>query len=244
MILLVDVGNTRLKWELREQGRMVDRGAALMSELGSDTCFPESLPAVSGVAVSTVVSEAHRHKLADVLAKFTGHTPRFYWSESSRRGLVSAYQDPSRMGADRWHGMYGAWLRCRSGFAVVDAGSAVTVDFVAADGRHLGGYILPGRNMMLRSLKSDAARIGFEPDAVDAAEPGTDTGECVLHGQVWLKEALEARLQADMARYGLGTLFLTGGDAGLFGFSGVTVERSPSLVLDGLEAIVREEAAR
>ena len=243
MILLIDAGNTRLKWELREQGRMVDRGAALMSELDTDSCFSGSLPAVSGVAVSTVVSEARRHKLADALEKRTGHTPRFYWSESSRRG----WSMPIRI-RPVW-GLTGGTGCMGHGSGAVQlcgrrCGSAVTVDFVAADGTHLGGYILPGRGMMLRSLKSDAARIGFEPDAVDAAEPGTDTGECVLHGQVWLKEALEARLQADMARYGLGTLFLTGGDANLFGFSGVTVDRSPSLVLDGLEAIVREEAAR
>lgn len=244
MILLVDAGNTRLKWELRDLGRVADRGTALMSELGKGTCFPQSLSDVSRVAVSTVVSEVQRHQLAQALEESVGHTPRFYWAEASRCGLVNAYQDPFRMGADRWHGMYGAWCRCRSGFVVVDAGSAVTVDYVAADGRHMGGYILPGRNMMLRSLKSDAARIGFEPESVDAAQPGTDTGECVLHGQSWLREALESQLQQDMARYGLGRLFLTGGDAGLFGFSGVVVDRSPSLVLDGLEAIVREEVSR
>jgi type III pantothenate kinase len=98
--------------------------------------------------------------------------------------------------------------------------------------------------MMLRSLQSDAARIGFESESVGGAEPGKDTAECVLHGQVWLMEALQARLERDLVRHGLGRLFLTGGDASLFAFSGVRVERSPSLVLDGLEAIVQEDAAR
>lgn len=244
MILLIDAGNTRLKWEVRDGRRVAGRGVVLMSELGQGPCVPVGLPPVSGVAVSTVASGAHRDQLAETVRKVTGLSPHFYWAEASRGGLLNAYRDPSRMGADRWHAMYGAWQRCRSGFAVVDAGSAVTVDYVAADGRHLGGYILPGRNMMLRSLQSDAARIGFKAVVVDVAKPGTDTSECVLHGQVWLTEALQGWLERDLARYGLGTLFVTGGDGPLFRFSGLVVDRAPSLVLDGLDAIAREESAR
>jgi type III pantothenate kinase len=244
MILLVDAGNTRLKWEVRDGRRVAGRGVASMSELGEGACFPVDLPPVSGVAVSTVVSEAHRDQLAETLRETTGVSPHFYWAEASRGGLLNAYRDPSRMGADRWHAMYGAWQRCRSGFAVVDAGSAVTVDYVASDGRHLGGYILPGRNMMIRSLQVDAARIGFKTATTDVAKPGTDTGECVLHGQVWLTEALQGWLERDLVRYSLGRVFVTGGDGQLFRFSGLAVDRAPSLVLDGLEAIAREESAR
>lgn len=244
MILVVDAGNTRIKWQVRDEGRIILQGAMLMSELESGAGLKGELPPVSHVAVSTVASECHRERLASALHLSTGLAPRFYWAEHVRGELVNAYPEPGKMGADRWHAMYGAWRASGSGLAVVDAGSAITVDYVRADGRHLGGYILPGRNMMLRSLQSDAARIGFEPGLASLAEPGTNTGECVLQGQAWLFEALQGRLAGDISRYGLDVLHLTGGDAGLFDLPGLPLKRCPSLVLDGLDAIVREDAGR
>ena len=82
----------------------------------------------------------------------------FHWAEPHRGGLVNAYTETDRMGADRWHAMYAAWQADAGGFAVVDAGSAITIDYVADSGKHLGGYILPGKQMMLRSLRQDAAQ--------------------------------------------------------------------------------------
>ena len=87
------------------------------------------------------------------------------------------------MGADRWHAMLAGWVRCKASFAVVDAGSAVTVDYVNAGGRHLGGYILPGLQMMRRSLKVDAARIGL--GRVSNSTPARDNRPANASTTVW-----------------------------------------------------------
>ncbi len=214
MILLIDSGNTRLKWRLErlKSAEVIVQGVGLLADADplQALCLPKG-ERVMSVAVSTVASEQRQHNLVAALESRFAAPVTCYWSERERGGLVNGYQQPAKMGADRWHGMYAAWQIRRQGFAVVDAGSAVTVDYVAADGHHLGGYILPGLQMMLRSLSSDAARIGFEPEPNLETRPGLSTNECVNHGLAWLSAAFSDRVLADIQSYGLRDLVLTGG---------------------------------
>ena len=244
MKLLLDAGNTRLKWQLRQHSTVVEQGACLLA--GGD--WLDTLGAyrssIDQVAVSTVISQSGQSRLeADLYSLTTTAKPVFYWAEPFRHGLTNAYSDVSRMGADRWHAMYAGWYQKPGGFAVLDAGSALTVDYVAANGRHLGGYILPGKQMMLRSLQQDAARIGFDPAEVGAGEPGGSTTECVQHGLIWLWEGLTARVGADCRNHQLERILFTGGDAGLLVAAGLQGEHHPDLVLNGLAAIDAESRA-
>ncbi len=242
MRLLVDAGNTRVKWQLRNDDVIVRQGVgAFGPALFNDLAGLDS--SISGVAVSTVVSEQKRIELSRLLARHIAVPPQFYWAEAERGGLVNAYATPERMGADRWHGMYGAWKDLAGGFAVIDAGSAVTVDYVDDSGRHLGGYILPGRGMMLRSLKNDAARIGFEDHEVSAGDPGASTTECVHHGLFWLWQAMASRIHRDCHTSGINTILVTGGDAAGIQAAGLQADLAGDLVLAGLAAIDAEEQA-
>ena len=141
MNLFIDAGNTRLKWCLANQDEVLASGTGSLEDENPLGMSGELIGKVVSVAISTVASEERRTHLAGSVEKLCQAPIRFYWSEQSRNGLMNAYQDVSRMGADRWHGMYGAWLDHRQGFAVLDAGSAVTVDYVDRHGQHLGGYI-------------------------------------------------------------------------------------------------------
>ena len=244
MKLLIDAGNTRLKWQLRQRNTVIEQGVCLL-EGGNwlDKLKAYQSP-IDQVAVSTVISPSGQRRLeANLYSLTTTAKPVFYWAEPFRRGLTNAYADVSRMGADRWHAMYAGWQQKPGGFAVLDAGSALTVDYVAADGRHLGGYILPGKQMMLRSLQQDAARIGFDPAGAGASKPGRSTTECVQHGLVWLWEGLAARIGADCRNHQLDRVLFTGGDAGLLSAAGLRGEHHPDLVLNGLAAIDTESRA-
>lgn len=241
MRLLVDAGNTRLKWRLEQSGSVVSSGVGLLDESNPIPALSEYGVRIRTVAVSTVAAEDKRLQLQAYLAGQVSAPVRFYWAEPSRKGLRSAYQDCQKMGADRWHAMYAAWARFRRGVAVVDAGSAVTVDYVDATGQHLGGFILPGLQMMLRSLKTDAARIGFDPTQILATEPGKSTGECVNHGLAWLTLGLVDRVQADSQRFGLQDLVVTGGDADRLLGLGLPAVSVPNLVLDGLALVDAED---
>ncbi|MBO6813203.1 MULTISPECIES: type III pantothenate kinase [Marinobacter] len=243
MKLFIDAGNTRLKWCLDDQDCTLATGTGSLEDENPLSSAGELIRQVRGVAISTVASEERRTHLMDSLAKLCPAPVKFYWSEQSRNGLVNAYQDVSRMGADRWHAMYGAWLDHKQGFVVVDAGSAVTIDYVDTSGQHLGGYILPGLQMMLRSLRTDAARIWFDPDQGLATDPGRNTGECVNHGLAWLSGAMIERVIADARKHGLSDLLVTGGDANRLIGLGLPGTHRPDLVLSGLRAIHAEDSS-
>ncbi|PXX88362.1 type III pantothenate kinase [Marinobacter vulgaris] len=243
MKLLIDAGNTRMKWQLLAGEKVVESG---FGTLGDDDVSRHWLPwagSIERIAISTVISEGKREHLQLSLEATYDVPVVFHWAESRRGKLVNAYAEVHRMGADRWHAMCGGWrVTGGGGFAVVDAGSAITVDYVASSGQHLGGYILPGKQMMLRSLQQDAARIGFDSLDAEQSAPGTSTTECVQHGLVWLREAMVARIARDCGHFGLDRTLVTGGDAaGLIG-AGLPAIHDPYLVLNGLAAVDEEWA--
>ncbi|KPQ26622.1 MAG: type III pantothenate kinase [Marinobacter excellens HL-55] len=241
MILLVDSGNTRVKWRLADSSGCVLEQATLLE--GTDPFHPlrPHAPSIDRILVSTVGSEQSRMQLEAALRTLSPAPIRFCWAEAARDDLYNSYQDVTKMGADRWHAMVAGWRDHRQSFAVVDAGSAVTVDYVSGEGQHLGGYILPGLQMMRRSLRLDAARIGFEFDEQIDASPGQSTGECANHGLAWLTEGVITRLQADVIQLGLSRTLLTGGDADRFLSLGLKAEHCPGLVLNGLAHIDQME---
>ena len=62
--------------------------------------------------------------------------------------VINGYSTFEQLGADRWAAIVGAWQLRRRALCVVDAGTAVTIDLVAASGRHQGGVIVPGLDLM------------------------------------------------------------------------------------------------
>lgn len=155
-------------------------------------------------------------------------------------GVTSAYHDPGTLGVDRWLAMLAARVQCSGLCVVIDCGTALTLDILEADGRHRGGYIVPGLALQWRALEG-TARIRLSGEVlVPGADPapGTSTDEAVRHGIVsmlggWLVNDAAVR----QAGSGQG-LFMAGGDADLLipvlQRAGLSVRREPDLVLDGL----------
>lgn len=238
MRLLIDAGNTRMKWQLLAPEGVLDKGFASLEETGVFRQLASWEGSIERIAISTVIAEDRRRQLQSRLEAIFSAPVIFHWAEHRRGKLVNAYSDVNRMGADRWHAMCAGWQATGGGgFAVVDAGSAITVDYVARSGVHLGGYILPGKQMMLRSLRQDAARIGFDSLDAERGSPGASTTECVHHGLAWLREAMVTRIHRDCSHFGLDQVLVTGGDAsGLIG-AGLCAIHDPYLVLSGLAAV-------
>lgn len=242
MILLIDAGNTRIKWRLIEGNETVVEASDLLDSPRVFDALHDYAAEIREVAVSTVGSEQSRLELGRALGRLTGAEVRFYWAEKTWSELTNSYVDVGKMGADRWHAMVGAWSIGQGGCAVVDAGSAVTVDYVDHSGKHLGGYILPGLQMMRRSLKLEAARIGFDYDDQLNTSPGSSTGECANHGLAWLTAGLIEQIHRDVERYKLECIFVTGGDAWRFVSLGLQADHRPGLVFDGLLLMQQEGA--
>lgn len=214
MILLFDQGNTRVRWAAADGGRLVDGGVLVEPELAAYAALRAAYPAVQRIAVSSVAAGERRDLLRAQIATSWACEPQFLETRARVAGLTNGYRDPNRLGVDRWLVMLGARSQVEGPVLVVDAGTAMTVDAVDGDGRHLGGYIVPGYTLQCRALAGGTARVGFSPEVPETAW-GVSTGSAVANGVLLGLAGLVDRALIEL-RKGVGdtcALLLTGGDA-------------------------------
>lgn len=210
MKLLIDLGNTRLKWAVTGDGqRLGEVQAAVHGGDPAPAVARIDAPGVHEVLIASVGDAPLNAALGDALRERFGCEPKFVATRRDCAGLRIAYDDPSRLGVDRWLAMLGVWRTVRGAFCVVSAGTALTFDAVDADGNHLGGLIAPGVTTMAESVlgrtRFPAAAL---PDA-DGPALGTDTESCVAQGALHAALGLIDRAAADAD----GPRFICGGDA-------------------------------
>jgi type III pantothenate kinase len=234
MILEIDAGNTFIKWRLLEGERIQEHGKFLTA---SDLWpVQESWSNATESRIASVAGDAINSKLKSCVNSFSGHEPKFAVTSKHCSGVTNSYEDASRMGVDRWLVMLAAYNDCKQACCIVDCGSAITVDYVAANGEHLGGYIIPGLRLMNESLLANTAEIKVD-QSIDHFElsPGTHTSSAVVHGVNYLFKALCEKIQSDLQGMSVDyRLYITGGDGELFHqLIGEGCYR-PDLVMDGL----------
>ncbi|GEK48415.1 type III pantothenate kinase [Halomonas pacifica] len=241
MILDLDIGNTLSKWRLKDtlSSEIRSRGALWTREEwrpGSD--IPD-LDVVRSVRISSVARKAVLEETVALLRRrvVSVHVAR---STAEALGVTNGYEEPWRLGVDRWLGTL-AGYHLAGGCCVVDCGSAITVDFVLPGGCHLGGYILPGLRLMKESLKLGTRNVAIDPDseADELLAPGKNTVEAVNHGIYMAAVSAVNRIYAEVCdREGVALpLLLTGGDARVVS-RGLRVPHAvwPDMVYGGLEA--------
>lgn len=240
MILEFDLGNTRCKWRLRDDHMGIARGYLLttahFNEL--DISLIVHRAEIKKVLCVSVVSEAKERELADWCKSFLNIVPEFARAAPACAGVINGYAEPSRLGADRWVGIVCAHNRFRNSLILVSFGTAVTVDLILRDGRHLGGFIAPGINLMLDSLLHGTCRVALnEPFSATSLQVGIATSEAV-HSAVtaMLKGLIDngvTQLHKMEPESRLDIVF-TGGDAGKILSLYPEAKLMPDLILDGL----------
>ena len=253
MMLLLDIGNTNLRWTthdagLLEETRIVRHGGAIPLDL---LAAWEQIAAPARILVSNVGGETVADSLRRVTRAYWGLEPEFVGTRADFGGVRIAYAEPARLGVDRWLTLIAAHAPARPRKAeaeagqaalILDAGTAATFDLLLADGRHLGGLILPGIEMMRASLLAGTQipRIEAEP----VGDPwARDTGAAVAAGSVQAIAALAGRLFDRLAEQTGATprLLLTGGDAErLRSVLDRPFQEIPDLVLRGLVRVAEQ----
>ena len=192
--------------------------------------------------VASVAGADTEVEFSNLLETHWGLKPWFARSQKETGDLVNSYTDPGRMGVDRWLAMLGARKRSQQRVCVVDAGSALTIDFIAASGQHEGGYILPGPALMERALLLDTDRVRFEEEVGYALTPGCSTAEAVRHGIALAQVgAVRTALEEGQRRSGSGealqVYFCGGGAEDLVKLFGHNNNYAPDLVFEGLQIL-------
>lgn len=251
MILLLDIGNSRIKWATasrRKRGELAsaprpqpEQWAAFATQHWSGLDKPKKAVIANvagaelGEAVNTWMQEHWQIQ------------PHFVVAQQNAYGVANGYCLPERLGVDRWATLVAARKQWRGAACIVDVGTAITLDVLAADGQHLGGLIMPGLELMRHSLleRSEGIRLAAaSPAHGDISLLARDTQAGIDGGTLYAAVAAIDRITNDVAA-ALGeplTRIITGGDAEkLLPLLAGAYHHQPELTMDGL-AILAEEA--
>ena len=250
--LLMDVGNSRIKWGVLENGqirrtghisqeRIRDRGLQVLT-----TKIPRR---VDEVFVSNVAGKTFTTRLSGVVGMHCECDVRFARTQRSGWGVTNSYTQPRRLGVDRWVAMIGAWAEVQSECLIVDVGTAMTIDALDSEGRHLGGQIVAGVSTMANSLAtstSDIPQVKPAPgrDSADLGMFARNTAAAVREGaQNAVAGAIDRSIRTLQSNAYEPTVILTGGDSSrILNALCETPLHRPHLVLQGLAHML--DAAR
>ena len=192
-VLLIDMGNTRIKWAWAVGGR-IDEESCDRGGLDAFRRFTQSHAGSSPgrVLLSSVAAEERTTAIAVACKSRWAVTVTRLASVRQQAGIRNAYEQAETLGVDRWLAIVGAAHSYGRPVVIWDLGTATTLDAVDAEGQHLGGYIFPGPATMLEALRSGTALTvpgdlsGARKDSPAGRErgisPGQSTAECIVQG--------------------------------------------------------------
>jgi type III pantothenate kinase len=248
MALLIDIGNTRIKWARFEDGVLQPQSASPHADWSAETLV-ETVLRRGNRSDRVLVSNVAGPRMADVVSKAVAQTwqieAEFITSTPIAGGVRNAYPQAAKLGVDRWLAIIGAHALERGAVCIVSVGTAMTIDGVAADGRHLGGVIVPGPDLMVTSLlknTSDIAQRAQQGVAGDGLFADNTLG-AIRQGAEHALAALIERAVGAMRRALNETpkLLVTGGASDRVEKAiGLPYRAVPDLVLQGLAVLARE----
>jgi len=245
-IILVDAGNTSLKWSWFVEGkisaiRIFNYKAGSIDQFLSSQWNLEMAP--DQVLIASV---AHPVLTEDLRlwckAKWNLDLQEIR-TEEKAFGVTNAYTDPTQLGIDRWLTLIAAHRQSLAPACIVDCGTAITLDIIGSAGKHLGGLILPGFKMMSDSLVA-GTNIQSVVSDVTGGFLGRSTGEAIYLASVYAVTALiekVLRITAEKTGY-CPRLILTGTDASKLGSAlDTNYEINSELVMYGLSLYAQED---
>ena len=192
MLLLIDAGNTRIKWGVPQLATTLTNALPDWQQVDSVTHAEiatlgerwKQYP-VTRVLISNVAGEAVKAQLSDILARiFPALQPYWLTSQAQLAGLKNQYRQPQRLGCDRFASAIAAhYLYPQQNLIVATCGTATTVDAVSADGVFTGGMILPGLKLMAESLARNTAQLPQVAESIGVNQLFADnTDQAIVSG--------------------------------------------------------------
>lgn len=253
-LLVIDIGNTRLKWAQFAAPlpghEPLAQGALFLETIDQlDEGDWARLTPPSTVIGCCVASDSVRHRVEEQLEMWDV-SPRWIVSSAFEAGVVNGYDHPMRLGSDRWVALIGARARVKASgqpgpALVVMAGTAVTVDALDSEGRFLGGLILPGHGIMLKALEAGTA--GLRVPTGEVSDFPTNTSDALTSGGTYaITGAIERMHRQLQRRCGQPPRCIVAGGAGWKVAPALSIpyELVDSLIFDGLLTIAAERAQR
>lgn len=217
MILLVDVGNTRTKWVLAENNHMLTEIDVCLNQDVASSTIASLAEVVHKVTIANVAGEAMAQTLTNVMQAVEVPVTMVQTAQEAC-GVRNSYDYPETLGVDRWLSLIAAYDKQKASCLVINAGTAVTIDALsvpkaANHANFMGGLIMPGVGVMLRTLANNTAQLivgegsmmDFPTNTQDAMHTGCLIAVIGAIQRQWqLLQALDQQVPA---------ILLSGGDA-------------------------------
>ena len=241
MNILFDIGNTSIDWAIEEQGEFSKYGkmnhGAIPVHDGLDKQFHMENLQPEHILLANVGDSR-------IMASLTSWVEKYWQVElwqaqvlSEFNGLKNSYTDTRQMGVDRWLAMVAAWDSHKSALCIVSCGTALTIDLIDESGQHLGGYIMPGINLMQQALVQNTEQINSPISNTISIDLAKDTSSAINHGACLAAIAtIDRAVAMSQDKYKLkATCIITGGAASLIKPAlNQTFLYEPDIVLRGL----------
>lgn len=237
MTLLIDFGNTRLKWAKLTNGRMQPGGVFAHGDIPLTTALRvewAELAPVESVLVASVVAANREDELADYVLSCSGVRAKFLRSPAQALGVRNAYANAPQLGIDRFLALAALHARQPRAQVLASVGTALTLDALDADGVHHGGLIVPGPSLMRSAVQGGTARVGSAEGRFH--EMPKNTADAVFSGSLYAAAgAINGFVATTARRFGTApAVLLTGGGADDLAALVPQAERVNDLVLRGL----------
>lgn len=240
MKLLVDAGNTRIKWALVRDRERVQNGVL---QTGRADELPQCFSGIKGVRqvwVSNVAGEDVARHIRNIGAGRYGQA-HFVVAREMQCGVRNGYADPLQLGSDRWAALIAAWHLVGGSCLVVNGGTATTIDALSATGEFMGGLILPGVDLMQRALHGATAQLRAGPGKY-AAFP-RNTADALFSGAIQASCGAIRRQHALLGDDNAPVMLSGGAAATLHAHINLPVRMVDNPVLQGLLLIAQEANA-
>lgn len=254
MNLLIDAGNSRLKWAMTTTG-----GPASVWHASDGMTYDGDLTTALStswgmlarprrVVIASVTAPSRTQEIMTWVERHWQLSVHEVKAQAALLGIKNGYTDPTQLGSDRWAALIGARHLVSGATCVIDCGTALTIDALAASGEFLGGIIFPGLRSAQRCLEERAYGVGRIEDSamsvkLDKNYIGRSTAEGVAAGAfLGLLGAIERTIQEYQIVLGQDMkILLTGGDAAVLMPSlRYPVMLAPDLTLQGLAQIAEQ----
>ena len=239
-ILLIDIGNTNLKWAWLEDGKMsllervnyhADGVAAQAYQCWSHAEKPNRV-VVANVAGQQIIAELQQWITNEWHVEMEQVT-----AAAQQLEVKNGYACSEQLGVDRWLGLIAAYQNKIGAVCVVDCGTAITIDVLTKDGQHQGGLILPGLAMM-RQVMLERTQIPRISASESTELLASDTAGAIAAGSLHAAAALVERVAQQLGSPP--KIILTGSDAlRLKAVMTIDVEIDPELVMRGLALVAQ-----
>lgn len=241
MILVIDAGNTRIKWGVVEARRWLAEGLLGHDDVAALRRVAQEHPGLREVFGANVAGAEIASRIARALDGVVASPPRWLEPSAGCCGVRNRYDNPAQLGADRWAALIGARALHPAACLVVSAGTATTVDILDASGDFRGGLILPGEDLMRRALAGNTAQLPFA-DGKFVPAP-RNTADAIRSGcrqaQLGAIERMFRQIEALPGAH----CVLSGGAAALIeGQLAIPYSRVDNLVLKGLAVVAAEQS--